>query len=249
MSFWKNRGIKNLIAGCNISTIDYDDNVSLIFFLTRCNFRCPFCHSASLVLEEDIVEIPIGDAAEIIKNHIRFIDGIVITGGEPMISPKTVNILSTKAKEYGLLVKLDTNGTLPYEVEKLCKAGLVDKIAMDIKTFRDEEEYKKVSGGMFSKIPEYINNTMKIVKKYQDIVLECRTTVVPGLVGTEEDIRKICEWIKPYADEYFIQNFRPEQTLDKRYEKIEPYNKKHLDRLYNVFREVLPDIKGGIRNA
>jgi len=236
-------------VGTELSTIDYDEHISLVIYTQGCNFRCHYCHSPSLSLgtEESITKEEI---LESIKQHARFIESIVITGGEPtLLPPDDLIEVCNYAKDLELMVKIDTNGTNPDVIEKLLEKNLVDKVALDIKTYKNAFEYGKIIDGnaILKPILWEIERTMKIVAKHKNCVLECRTTIVPTLVGEPNDIIKICEWIKPYADEYYIQNFRNKTTLSPQFKNVAPYAIDHILSLEDVIRAHLPDTKAGIR--
>ncbi|PIQ07430.1 MAG: anaerobic ribonucleoside-triphosphate reductase activating protein [Candidatus Nealsonbacteria bacterium CG18_big_fil_WC_8_21_14_2_50_37_10] len=129
--------------------------------------------------------------------------------------------LIKKIKKMGFSVKLDTNGSDPKMLKKLIDEKLVDYVAMDIKA--PMEKYKKIFGKRV-KIDD-IEKSIKILKEGR-VDYEFRTTVVPTVLN-KEDILKIVRWIGP-AKRYFLQNFRPEKTIDPKFEKIKPYPQEYL---------------------
>ena len=133
------------ICGLNKTTLlDYPGKVAATVFLGGCNFRCPFCQNGSLVLApQEEPEIQLEKLWTFLEKRRGILDGVCVTGGEPTLSPQLPELLE-KIKELGYLVKLDTNGSNPEVVDELLKKRLVDYIAMDVKT--SKEEYKKVAG-------------------------------------------------------------------------------------------------------
>ncbi|MEE8632295.1 MAG: radical SAM protein, partial [Candidatus Bathyarchaeia archaeon] len=70
----------------DLSLVDWDDKVSAVLFLPRCNFRCPFCYNRQLVLEpEKQPTIPFEEIKQYLVRNRSWLDGVVITGGEPTI--------------------------------------------------------------------------------------------------------------------------------------------------------------------
>jgi hypothetical protein len=67
-----------------------------------------------------------------IKERIGFIDGVVVSGGEPTEHPHLREIIAG-IRALGLPVKLDTNGTNFEILRELVQGGLVDFVAMDLK--------------------------------------------------------------------------------------------------------------------
>ena len=190
-----------VIKGLQKTTLlDFPGKVACTVFTAGCNFRCPFCHNASLVARPgEVDEI----SEEEFFNHITkrkgILDGVCITGGEPLISAGIEDFIK-KIKDTGLLVKLDTNGAYPDKLERLLDAGLVDYVAMDIKN--SKSKYALTVG-----LPEYpsaIDRSIKIImEKAPDY--EFRTTVVREL-HTPQDIVEIAQNIQG-AKRYFLQSY------------------------------------------
>ena len=127
------------------SFIDYPGKLSCVIFLSGCNFNCPYCHNPSLV--KGSAECPAslrGDGLYgFLESRRDFLDGVVISGGEPTLQKNLVKLCET-IKGLGYSVKLDTNGSRPGDLKHLIDSGLVDYIAMDIKT--DPENYNPLIG-------------------------------------------------------------------------------------------------------
>lgn len=223
------------------SLIEYPGKIVSVVFTGGCNFRCPFCQNPDLVLGPD--SLPSISEKEVIKHLVskkKWLDGLAITGGEPMIH-KSLPSFVRNIKKRGFLVEIETNGTNPQMLKGLIKERIVDFIAMDIKAPLEWEKYKEAAG---------INqkDLLVKVKKSVDILLglgseidyEFRTTVVPQLLD-KEAILEIARQIKG-GQRYILQQFLPEKTLDKRYEEIKPYSKAQLEEMRekagNYVREV-----------
>jgi len=200
-----------------LTLIDYPGKLAATVFLFGCNFRCPWCYSSELVLaEKKQPEILEKEVISFLKERQDLLEGVVICGGEPTIN-KDLGKFIKKIKKLGFLVKLDTNGSNPKMLKDLIK--IVDYVAMDVKLPKDK--YKKILGVN----PENIDKSIKILKN-SNIDYEFRTTVVPGILD-KKDILKIAKWISG-AKKYYLQNFRPEKTLDPKFEKKKPYTDEYL---------------------
>lgn len=192
-----------LISGLQkLTLLDYPGKVACTVFTGGCNFRCPFCHNAPLVLPERIAQ----DTSE--EEVLRFLqkrqgvlDGVAVTGGEPLLH-KEIGSFLEKVKSLGYKIKLDTNGSFPDRLIALVSAGLVDRVAMDIKNA--PELYTKTAG------VEGLD--LHAVERSKDFLLsgtidyEFRTTAVKGL-HTEESITGAAAWIAG-AKEYYLQQFK-----------------------------------------
>jgi len=206
-----------------LTLIDYPGKLACTVFLVGCNFRCPFCYSSELVLPKKIEvqpKISQGEFFEFLKERKKLIDGVVLCGGEPTISSNSVPLIK-KIKKMGFFVKLDTNGSAPALLKKLIDEKLVDYVAMDIKG--PKEKYNKFAG-MKVNIKK-IQKSIDILKEGK-VDYEFRSTIVPTL-HKKEDVIEMAKWIRG-AKRYFLQNFRPEKTIDPKFEKIKPYPQEFL---------------------
>ena len=206
------------------SLVDWDGKVSAVLFLGRCNFKCGFCSNKELVLQhEKIKSIQFENIKDSLEKSREFIDGIVITGGEPTIYPD-IGILCEEIKNLGFKVKLDTNGSNPDILKELLQKNLVDFVAMDIKT--SFENYKEITG---SKIAlGKIKESILIVSKFPDY--EFRTTIAPRIVNNKHVwldgvlLGDMADWvqkkIKRDDSKWYIQKFvsrEKEEMVDERF--------------------------------
>ena len=189
------------ICGLQKTTLlDYPGHVAATIFLGGCNFRCPFCHNGDLLYGPFGNHIPEADIFNFLKKRASVLEGVCITGGEPTLQPG-LEAFIVKIKELELSVKLDTNGYRPDVLKTLCGKGLIDYVAMDIKS--GKSGYGKAAGcaGLeLSKIEESIQFLMG-----QTVPFEFRTTVVREL-HTAEDFKEIGPWLDG-SPLYFLQNF------------------------------------------
>ena len=157
-----------------MTLLDFPGRVAATVFTGGCNFRCPFCHNALLVTElKESDVIPTQDVVSYLEKRTSLLDGVCLTGGEPLLQPDIASFLR-KIKEMGYAVKLDTNGNSPSKLRDLVEEGLVDYVAMDVKNCR--EKYGETIGIPnfdVSKIEESIRFLMS-----GKVDFEFRTTVV-----------------------------------------------------------------------
>ncbi|MBQ8850287.1 MAG: anaerobic ribonucleoside-triphosphate reductase activating protein [Clostridia bacterium] len=196
-----------LIKGLQKTTLlDYPSKVAATVFTGGCNFRCPFCHNASLVTKitpED--EIPEEEILAFLKKRKGILDGVCITGGEPLLQ-KDISEFCKKIHELGLLVKLDTNGSRPNELGALITDGLIDYIAMDVKN--SKALYAKTCG--IASFPKEVEESVGLIMS-SGLPYEFRTTVVREL-QTAESISELCQWISG-AERYYLQLFKDSGDL------------------------------------
>lgn len=190
------------------SLIDYPGKLSCVIFLSGCNFYCPYCHNPSLVKKSDECRAPLKSKAlyEFLESRRDFLDGVVITGGEPTLQ-KNLAKLCEIIKGYGYSVKLDTNGSRPGNLKSILNHGLVDYVAMDIKT--DPERYNPLVVKEGCSSADIMSSIETIMDSAQDY--EFRTTCVRGFVD-RDTIGKIAKLIKN-AKRYALQKFHKAEML------------------------------------
>jgi pyruvate formate lyase activating enzyme len=194
-----------------ISLIDYPNKVASVLFTPGCNLRCPFCQNWRIVVDPKPPFLQEATALEILEARKKYVDAVVVTGGEPTMHKELPKFLA-KLKARGFMVKLDTNGFYP-EVLEGCLPH-VNYVAMDVKT--SLEKYKQLG----AKDTPGLVRSVEILKTGK-VAYEFRTTAVPELVTTE-DVTCIGEIVKG-AKIHAFQQFVPQDTLDKRFERVKPY--------------------------
>ena len=192
-----------LISGLQkLTLLDYPGTVACTVFTGGCNFRCPFCHNASLVLPEELNrENEEAQVLAFLKKRVGILDGVAVTGGEPLLHPDMPAFLE-KVRAMGYKIKLDTNGSFPERLMEIVRAGLVDRVAMDVKN----------APALYGRTVGLEGFDLGPVERSKDFLLsgaveyEFRTTVVKGL-HTEESLREAAKWIAG-AKEYYLQQFK-----------------------------------------
>ncbi len=195
-----------------ISLIDYPNKVASVLFTPGCNLRCGFCHNWRIAVDPQPPFLQEATALELLDSRKKYVDAVVVTGGEPCMHKELPKFLA-KLKERGYLVKLDTNGFFPEILEECL--GSVDYVAMDIKT--SPSKYSRLG----AKDTSGLMRTVEILKTGK-VPYEFRTTVVPDLVSAE-DVHCIGELVKG-AQTIALQQFVPDDPLDKCFKVLRPYS-------------------------
>lgn len=189
--------------------IDYPGKMACTIFTLGCNLRCGFCHNASLVLPEKMDSpLEIDEIASFLKKRQDQLDGVVISGGEPLMQSNIFDFLAY-IKELGYSVKIDTNGCFPKKLHHLIDEGLIDYIAMDIKNVFSK--YNKTCGVTVNS--DDIKQSIKIIKE-SNLPHHFRTTFYKPEM-TEKDLQTIKEEIIPKGSEFKIQEFKESNNLIK----------------------------------
>jgi len=185
-----------------LSLLDYPGRICATIFTVGCNFKCPFCHNASLVLKDkEVVYIPQEEIFSFLEKRKGLLDGVCITGGEPLLQKDIINFIRYIKQDLGFLVKIDTNGSFPDKLKEIIDLGLVDYISMDIKNSLDK--YPLTVGLDKLNIKE-IEKSVEILRE-SNVPYEYRTTLVREF-HTQEDLDLIAKWLKG-APRYYLQNF------------------------------------------
>lgn len=189
-----------------VSLIDYSGLISSVGFTHGCNLLCRYCHNPELVnrpkgenkLEEFLAGLEGKD-----------IEGVAVTGGEPLIAEGIENFLKL-LKDIGLKVKLDTNGSLPSKLRRICEAGLIDFAAVDIKAFNDGDmSFITRTSYKLEKLYE----TISIFREF-NVMFEVRHTL--WKVPDESDVGNVMSEIGD--SEFSVQiPVRKGKWLDKRF--------------------------------
>ena len=198
--------------------LDWEGKLAAVVFLPGCNFRCAYCHAGYLVTSPDLMEsIPVEHVLDALGRNRGWIDGVVITGGEPTLH-RDLRGLVRVFRDAGLEVKLDTNGSRPGVLADLFDDDLIDHVAMDVKAPLDDR-YAQIAGTDIN-LDDIRDSIDMLIAG--DVGYEFRTTVCPTQL-TPDAVVDIARAVRGAA-QYFLQRFRPLQTLDPALQSVQPYN-------------------------
>ena len=216
-----------------LTLLDYPGKVACTIFFAGCNFRCPFCHNAALVTHIDPEEnIPREEVLAFLRKRAGILDGVCITGGEPLLAPDLEAFIRA-IKALGYEVKLDTNGSNAEKLKHLVKAGIIDYVAMDIKN--SPEKY-----GMTIGIEGYeMSNVMQSAAFLMEghVPYEFRTTVVREF-HKREDFEAIGQWLEG-ADRYYLQSFVDSGDLIR--PGLRGYTREIMEQALDIVKKYVPN--------
>jgi pyruvate formate lyase activating enzyme len=203
------------------SFLDWEGKVAAVVFLTGCNFRCPFCHNAPLAtgMAEGLKTEPV--LSDILKRR-RFLDGVVVSGGEPTLYRRLPELLTWFRDVAKIPVKLDTNGSRPDVLDRLLVGGLVEAVAMDIKA--PWEKYADLAGTPVD--TDQVRASLALLKPLGTF-LELRTTFVPDLLSIE-DLRRIRLQLED-DPRWIVQLFQPAHALDPALRDSPPPSRREIE--------------------
>jgi pyruvate formate lyase activating enzyme len=217
--------------------IEYPGKIAAMIFLPSCNFRCSFCFNPELIFDsEKIKDVNEREVFDFLEKQKKWIDGVVISGGEPTLHKDLPEFIK-KIKKMGFLVRIYTNGTNPEMLRQLIDEKLIDSIAMDIKAPLTEEGYEAVTNvkGMLENVKKSISLIMN-----SDLDYEFRTTIVPDL-HSENDIEEIARYIKG-ANLFVLQKFLPENALDEKLKKFKTQSDEEMEKLAEIARKYIKNV-------
>ncbi len=218
------------------SLIDYPGKIATVLYTEGCNLRCPICHNPELITYPERYEsIDLSEIFTYLKDRAGMVDGIVVSGGEPLLRPETLDLLE-QFRSLKIAIKLDTNGCFPDRLAEILSHNLVDMVAMDVKG--SKRLYPLVSG-MKDFAVSKIDQSLTLLKQ-SSVDYEIRTTVIPQVIDIQA-VTDIVEWIGP-VQHYVLQQFRPVMTLDARYRYLEPLPDVQLNEMAEIARKVISDV-------
>lgn len=205
----------NLQGLQKLTLLDYPDHMACTLFTGGCNFRCPFCHNGDLVLHSSVNQgiapaISHGELFSFLEKRQGILDGVCITGGEPLLQPDLEEWIR-QIRDLGYLVKLDTNGSFPQKLSHLLEQGLIDYVAMDIKNCK--ERYRETAGLPDSYDLTPIEDSIKLLMG-GNVPYEFRTTIVREY-HRPQDVVSMAQWIAG-ARQYYLQGFVGSENVIKR---------------------------------
>jgi len=221
-----------------VSLIDYPGKVCAVVFSQGCNFRCPYCHNSELVYPELFNEpITETEVLSFLEMRKRLIDGVVITGGEPLLQPDVKDFIK-EVKKAGCLVKLDTNGSFPEKLREIIDEGLIDYIAMDIKSPIDK--YSSVVRAEVN--TDHIRKTLMLITK-SGRPYEVRTTLFRGL--TMDDVLRMMGELNAFG----IENYYLQMAVYKKTHDAKDFDKSFVADMPLLFENLRENFKQyGFRN-
>ena len=218
-----------------MTLLDFPGRIACTVFLQGCNFRCPFCHNSDLLGPEGEPGICAQELLAFLKKRRGMLDGVCITGGEPLLQPDLEELIR-EIREMGFLVKLDTNGSFPQKLSHLLEQGLIDYVAMDIKNCL--ERYQETAG-----LPEHYDLTpiQDSVRLLIDgnVPYEFRTTIVREY-HRPQDVVSMAHWIAG-ASRYYLQGFIESENVIK--SGLHGLNAVEMDALVPLILPYVPSVQ------
>lgn len=216
--------------------LDYPGHLAATVFIGGCNFRCPFCHNGGLVLQPGEHACSEAEILDFLKKRRNVLEGVCISGGEPTLYPNLLPF-AEQVKALGFLVKLDTNGSNPGVVKAMAARGLIDYVAMDIKS--SLESYPRICN--FPQLNlEDVQETAAFLLAASPagpLDYEFRTTLVKGLI-TREDILSIGRWIRG-CKAYYLQAFRDSGAVLQ--QGLLPFSPEEMGQFQAILQPYIPN--------
>ncbi len=204
-----------------LSTLDWPGKATMTIFLRGCVFNCPYCQNHELLEENNYIELK--EITKKIKESIKYIDGVIFSGGEPMMQAEAVKELAKYCKQSNLLVGIHTNGYYPDEVNKLLNKNYLDFVSMDIKApLNNEKKYSEVTDTDvdLSKIKQTLNNLRE-----SKVEIELTTTLFRNKIDLKE-IKEIIKFLE--KEKYVLQQGRTENAYKEEYKKLNTLSRSEL---------------------
>lgn len=239
-----------ILGGLQKTTlVDYPNRVACAVFTVGCNFFCPYCHNKDLVsrkrfAQSSLVEIKEKDFFEFLNKRQKILDGVCLTGGEPTLQPDLISFCR-KIKDLGFLLKIDTNGGRPEVLEALIRGKLLDFVALDIKS--NKENYALMTEISYEKVAQSLGLVITSGLDYQ-----LRTTLAPT-IHNKKNLVILAEEIKDLTLEnggdpnnlvWRLQKFLPQNCLKAKFNNLSPFSSQKLESLLLAAQSILPKTSG-----
>jgi len=201
--------MNNIKGFIETSFIDWPGRTCAVLFLGGCNFRCPFCHNHPLVLQHsgELVSYPIEEILAKLGPLKKWLGGVSISGGEPTLDPQ-LPILLQIIREVGFQTKIDTNGSRPDILTRLLHDGLLNMVAMDVKTVMIGDKYERCAGTRVDL--KKIRKSIELIKA-SGLAHEFRMTILPRYHSRED----IIAWARELGggSSLKLQNYNPRSPM------------------------------------
>ena len=215
-----------------MSLLDFPGKMCCTVFTGGCDFRCPFCHNASLVLHpEEAEHLEESEFFSFLEKRVGWLDGVAITGGEPMMQ-KDLLPFAKRIKDLGFLVKLDTNGSYPERLREIVEAGVIDYVAMDIKNV---PEFYGETVGIEKFDTANVEKSMAFLKENR-VPYEFRTTVVKTFHSPER-MEALAKFIGD-VPAYFLQAFIDSDHNIR--SGLEAYTDDEMKEIFEIVKKYIP---------
>lgn len=229
------------------STVDWRGKIVAIIFFRGCDFECPYCQNYPLLEPGDNMEP--GEVEDTLRRDAWFLDGVVLSGGEPLLQLDGVSYFFRFSRGLDLACGLQTNGNRPEALSTLLEEGLIDGLFIDVKTRLQPGYYESVCGVSEEDITVRVRESIKLgIKARRDGILnylEARTTVFPGISDSPDDISAIAGEVKG-VDRFVLQQGRPESAPETFSRDGRPTSREKLLSLAAVAKRLLPTV--GVRS-
>jgi len=205
------------IAGIQgLSLIDFPGRIASVIFLAHCDFRCPFCQNPDLVNPPaDAPSFTADETLARLYERRKLIDGVVVTGGEPLLQPDTPDFLVRLGDETGVPVKLDTNGHHPDRLRQVLERKAAAYVAMDLKT--SLSRYSEAANRLVN--VNHLEESIRLIRE-SGVDYEFRTTVAPGLVDEAaiDEMGRLIQGARRWA----FQQYQGHGVLDPEFGRRRP---------------------------
>ncbi|MGE4300906.1 MAG: anaerobic ribonucleoside-triphosphate reductase activating protein [Victivallaceae bacterium] len=220
--------------------VDYPGKIACIVFTAGCNFRCPFCHNAALVIDpHSQPRVTETEFFNFLTSRKSLLDGVVISGGEPTLQPD-LPAFCKRIRELGFKFKLDTNSSNPEVIFNIHRETGIDALGIDFKA--PAAKYNFLVGNNDPELPEKVK---KIIRFAMDngIEMDVRTTVHRTLLSPDDLKAMYGELKELNVQQWTLQQFNPVEVIDDALPAIETYSDHDL---VVIAHELGPEVR--VRN-
>jgi len=197
------------IAGIQaMTTIDFPGRIAAVFFTSGCPWNCRYCHNPALRNGGAADIISTDDIDSFLRERQGFIDGIVMSGGEPTLHIGLPDFLRY-IRSFGYTTAIHTNGYYPRRLKNILMSELVDYVALDVKA--PPKLYDRVTGSRDACVA--VSRSIKHILS-SGVDYEFRTTWHPDILSEDELLDTVRVVASVGAKRYFLQEFQRQGVTD-----------------------------------
>lgn len=226
-----------IVGFTETSLLDWHGRIAAVLWIGGCDFACPFCHNHRVADDDpELPEVPWDEIARTLQRKRDWYDGVVLTGGEPLMHPEVFE-LCRLLKDIGQRVKIDTNGSFPYVLKALVERRLVQAVAMDVKAPLDSR-YARAAGRAVDVAP--LRRTIRLLLE-SGIEHEFRCTLVPGLIEPG-DAAAIGEAVRG-AQAVALQEYLPKRARVSGFGGGKTYTLSEVEGMAAILRRSVKEVR------
>ena len=183
-----------------LTTIDFPNHLAAVLYCQGCSWKCSYCHNKHLIPRNIKTDITWQDTMIFLEKRKDFLDGVVLSGGEPLLQKRLPEMCRT-IQQIGFKIALHTGGAIPSRLKAILPK--LSWVGLDIKG--STSDYEKITGVAGSGDKAFQSLSLLLDS---GIDYEVRTTADPKLLNKTDIIKLAKELSEIGVKHYALQQCR-----------------------------------------